>query len=189
MELTSAVGRSKRPIELGALLLACVVGIPGIAVRLGHLRDLPLSATDDIGIGLGIGLFVASMLDFWSARIRRGLAISVLRLALTGCVALHVDVPIALPAILHTYADAQMRVAVSTQDKVRASLTVLAIIDRSPLLSLIAMTPSQLVDGGYCPLFVAEYDRHVARTLPAISPYFAKGLRACRLETRRSLSL
>lgn len=185
MVLSSAVESGKSPVSTGALLLAFGVGIPGIAFRLMHLGDFPLSPIDEIAMGLGIGLFVASVLDFWNERVRRGLAISVLRLALTGCVALHVDVPIAVPTLLKTYAEHNMNAAISSQDKVRASLTVLAVIDHSQLLSLVTMSPQQIVDDRFCGVYVSEYERHVARALPAIVPYFARGLRACRLFARR----
>lgn len=180
MELTSAIEPTRRPVGTGALLLAFAVGIPGIVFRLAHRGDLRLSIVDEVAVGLGCGLFVASLVDFWHERIRRGLATTVLRLVLTGCVALHVDVPIALPTILETYANEQMHAAVSVRDRVRASLTVLAVIDRSPLLFMVTMSPHQIVDGGHCRVFVSEYDRHVARALPAIVPYFAGGLKACR---------
>lgn len=164
-------------------LVTLAFGLIGIAYRVSHLASGALTEFDKIAIGLGAGLFCASVLDFWRAKIRRGLVVSSIRLALTFVVAIRFDIPLAQATLLRNYANMQMKFASSEQQKIRASFLVLTLVDGSPLVSLLAMEPQRLVDEGRCQLFLSEYRRHVPREFPTIRIYFSRHIAACQSQS------
>lgn len=161
-------------------ILSILLGICVTSYRLAHLSALPLTSADKLIIGLGIGLFVVSLFDFWRGHIRRGLVLTVVRFLITGAVAVHLDVPLAEAGILPNYALSKMRVAVTHEQKLQASMLVLTFVDHSPALSLLTESPRRIVFEKRCTLVESEYEAHVAHALPAIAPYFAHHLAACK---------
>ena len=174
------IAQSKKRMASLLTFGTLALGLPGIAFRLAHLSAIPLPWIDRCAVACGVGLFAAALYDFAHGRIRRGTLACAMRFLLTICVAVRLDVPLAMPTLTHWYAAEQMREAITPEQRLHASLVVLSLVDGSPLVTLLASTPREIVAARRCPTLEAEYDTHVLRRLPALEPFLQRYLMACR---------
>lgn len=174
---------TKRLVSRTIFVASLVLAVPGIAFRLVHPGSLPLAPFDVVAIAVGFGLFIASLVDFWNARIRRGAIVGVVRLALTGLVAVHLDVPLVVSGALHAYATQQITLATTDDQRLRAALVELAIVDRETFASLATIKPERIADergGRSCRERKFAFDARVERAIPKLATYLTHRVVLCQ---------